>query len=159
MRRDDGGSASLLVIVMLPLLLSAVAGVVQLGALRVLAGRIASAADLATLAAVDDQDQDALLLNGSLRLASDASGVARQFFALNLAQIAPHLAVSPEAAAAAADVIAFPNAPSTDPLTGTRYERPAVRLSASVPVRTPAFAVMFLPAVTVVNVRAASTAR
>ncbi len=49
--RRDGGSAAILVIVLLPLLLATVTGVVQLGAARVIAGRIASAADLATLAA------------------------------------------------------------------------------------------------------------
>ena len=156
--RDERGSAAALVVVMLPLLLTIVLGVVQLGALRVIAARIASAADLATLAAADDQDEQRLVDTGLLRLAPDAVAVARDYFALNLAQVAPQLGVSPEAAAASADVMAFP-AQAQDPLTGWRYERPTVRLAAAVPVRAPAFAMLFLPATTVVNVRAASAAR
>ena len=158
MMRDERGSAAALVVVMLPLLLTIVLGVVQLGALRVLAARIGSAADLATLAAADDQDAQQLVDTGLLRLAPDAVAVAREYFALNLAQVAPQLGVSPDAAAAAADVMAFP-AQALDPLTGWRYERPTVRLAAAVPVRSPAFALFFLPATTVVNVRAASAAR
>jgi hypothetical protein len=85
--------------------------------------------------------------------------VARRFFALNLATLADVLATTPDAAAADADVAAFPNVPALDPLTGWRYERPTVRIAAAVPVRTPAFGTLLLPRTTVVNVRAASAAR
>lgn len=158
MRRDDAGSAALLVVILLPLLLTIVGGVVQLGAIRLLAARVASAADLATLAAVDDQDADELRRTGVLRLAPDAEAVARAYFALNLRQIAPHLAVTPEEAAARADVASFRSVPAVDPLTGWRYDQPTVRLAASVPVRTPAFG-LFLSPTTLVNVRAASAPR
>lgn len=159
MRGREGGSAAILVVVLLPLLLTMLVGVMQVGALRVLAARVASAADLATLAAVDDQDETALLRSGVLRLAPDADDVARRFFALNLERIAAHLAVTPAAAARAADVRVFRSAPAVDPLTGWRYDRPTVRLAAAVPVRTPLFEMLLLPAVTVVNVRAASASR
>ena len=158
MMREEGGSAAITTVVLLPLLLTIVAGVVQLGAIRVLAARVASAADLATLAAADDQDQSELTRTGVLRLAPDAEAVARRYFALNLAQIAPLLAVSPDEAAARADVVAFASAPATDPLTGWRYDRPTVRLAAGVPVRTPLFG-SILASTTLVNVRAASAAR
>lgn len=158
MRRDEGGSAALLVVVLLPLLLTAVTGVIQLGAIRVLAGRVSSAADLATLAATDDQDAAELVRSGALRLAPDAEAVARAYFALNLAQIAPHLAVAPETAAAHADVATFASLPAVDPLTGWRYDRPTVRLAASVPIRMLAFGSLLSPTI-VVNVRAASAAR
>jgi len=148
-----------MVIVMLPFLLAVTTSVVQLGAIRVLASRIASAADLAALAAVDDQDESELVRTGALHLAPDAVAVARQFFALNLAQIAAHLDTTPEAAAAEADVVAFPTVPTIDPLTGWRYDRPTVRIAAAVPVRTPAFGMILLPRTTLVNVRAASSAR
>ncbi|HYR94143.1 MAG TPA: pilus assembly protein TadG-related protein [Methylomirabilota bacterium] len=157
--RSDGGSAAVTVIVLLPLLLVVTTGVLQLGALRVLASRVATAADLATLAAVDDQDEAELVRSGGFRLAPDATAVARRFFALNLATLADELATSPDAAAAEADVAAFPNVPALDPLTGWRYERPTVRIAAAVPVRTPAFGTLLLPRTTVVNVRAASAAR
>jgi len=157
--RRDGGSAAVMVIVLLPFLLAVVTGVVQLGTVRVLASRVAAAADLAALAATDDQDQAELVRTGMLHLAPDATAVARRFFALNLAQIAEHLDVTPEAAAAEADVAAFPIAPAVDPLTGWRYDRPTVRIAASVPVRTPAFGMLLLPRTTLVSVRAASSAR
>lgn len=159
MSRDDGGSATVLVIVMLPLLLGMFAAVIQMGAIRVIAARVASAADLATLAAVDDQDEAILVRQGVLRLSADADAVARRYFALNLDQIAAHLAVTPEAAAQQAAVGAFPDPPAVDPLTGWRYDRPTVRLAAKVPVRTPAFAVLLLPTTVTIDVRAASSAR
>ena len=158
MIREQGGSAAITTVVFLPLLLTIVVGVVQLGAIRVLAARVASAADLATLAAADDQDASELVRTGVLRLAPDAEAVARAYFSLNLAQIAPLLAVTPAEAAAAADVVAFASVPATDPVTGWRYDRPTVRLAASVPVRTLAFGSLFAPTTTV-NVRAASAAR
>ena len=157
--RRDGGSAAILVIVLLPLLLAVVTSVVQLGTVRVLASRVATAADLATLAAADDQDQSELVRSGALQLAPDAVAVAREFFALNLAQIAAHLDTTPEAVAAAADIVAFPTVPAVDPLTGWRYDRPTIRISAAVPVRTPAFGMLLLPRTTVLSVRAASSAR
>jgi Flp pilus assembly protein TadG len=158
MTRDERGMAAITVVLLLPLLLTMVAGVVQLGAVRVIATRISSAADLATLAAADDQDTAALVASGELRLAADAASVARTYFALNLASLASHLAVTPEDAAARADVALFAAPPATDPLTGWRFERPTVRIAASVPVRTPLFGPLLQP-ITVVNVRAASAPR
>jgi hypothetical protein len=156
---DERGSVAVTVVVLLPFLLAIVSGVAELGALRVLAARIATAADLATLAAADDQDEASLVDSGALRLAPDASLVARDFFARNLAAIAPHLAVTPEAAAAAADVASFPIAPAVDPLTGWRYDRPAVRIAASVPVRAPALGLFLVATTTAISVRAASSPR
>jgi len=156
---DERGSVAVTVVVLLPFLLAIVSGVAELGALRVLAARIATAADLATLAATDDQDGAALVDTGGLRLAPDATLVARDFFARNLAALTPHLAVTPEAAAAAADVASFPTAPAVDPLTGWRYDRPTVRIAASVPVRAPALGLFLAPTATAINVRAASSPR
>jgi Flp pilus assembly protein TadG len=158
MRHDERGSAAILVVILLPLLLTIVMGVVQLGSIRLLAARVGSAADLATLAATDDQDAGELARTGALRLAPDAEAVARAYFALNLRQIAPHLAITPEEAAAQADVATFSVVPAVDPLTGWRYDHPTVRIAASVPVRTPALGVLFMP-ITHVSVRAASAPR
>jgi Flp pilus assembly protein TadG len=158
MIRDDRGMAAITVVLLLPLLLTTVAGVVQLGAVRVVASRVWSAADLATLAATDDQDAAALIASGELRLPADAASVARRYFALNLASVEAHLAVTPDDAAAKADVAVFTVLPVTDPLTGWRFDRPTVRIAASVPVRTPLFGAVLQP-ITVVNVRSASAAR
>ena len=159
MIRDERGSAAVLVIVLLPFLITIVAGVVQLGALRVIAARVSSAADLATLAAVDDQDDAALTSGGAIRLSTDAAEVARHYFALNLAQVAGLLDVTPEVAAARADVAAFPVAPAYDATLGRTYAQPTVRLLASVGVRAPALAMIGLPAVSTVDVRAVSSPR
>ncbi|HEU5287822.1 MAG TPA: hypothetical protein VFV20_05415, partial [Candidatus Limnocylindria bacterium] len=129
------------------------------GALRVLAARVASAADLATLAAVDDQDEMVLVRDGTLRLASDATEITRRFFALELEQIAAHLERSPGAVAAEADVAAFATGLAFDPITGMRYDRPTIRLDAAVGVRTPAFGALLLPVITTVHVRSVSSPR
>src|SRR5437868_13015296 len=102
MIRDERGSAAITVVVLLPLLMTTVAGVIQLGATRVIAARVASAADLATLAATDDQDTAQLVSTGVLRLAPDAASVARAFFARNLEPLSSQLAVTADAAAAEA---------------------------------------------------------
>lgn len=159
MIREEDGTSAITTILLLPLLLTVLIGVLQLGALRVLATRLTSAADLATLAATDDQDAETLASSGALRLAPDAVAVARSYFSLNLAQLAPQLGVSPDEAAARADIAAFPTAPATDPLTGWRYERPTVRLAAKVPVRAPALAVLLMPESVVIDVRSASAPR
>lgn len=156
---SDQGTIALTALLVLPLLLVVLGTVVELGQLRVLAARIRAAADLATLVAIDDQDDAELARTGRLRPASNAAGVAREYFARNLAAIAPLLAAAPESIAAAADVAIFADPPATDPLTGDRYEHPTARLAAEVPVRTPIFAALLGAAVTRVAVRSAGAAR
>lgn len=159
MTHDDGGTAAVTTLVMLPLLLSVLVGVLELGALRAVAFRAGAAADLATIVAVSDQDQTELVRTGTLRLATDAADTARDYFARNLSATAPALALSAAEIAASADIASFPTAPSFDPRTGARYDRPTVRLIATVPVRTPGFALLFMPAVTTLTIRSASSPR
>jgi Flp pilus assembly protein TadG len=159
MTHEDGGSAALTTIVMLPLLLVVLVGVLELGALRAVAYRASEAADLATIVAVGDQDQFELAQSGKLRLAADAADVARDYFARNLMATAPALGASAGSIAASADIASFPTAPSFDPRTGARYDRPTVRLIASIPVRTPGFAALLMPAVTTVTVHSVSSPR
>jgi hypothetical protein len=150
---DDAGSIALTTIALLPLLLIALAGVLQLGA------RVRAAADLATLVAVNDQDLDELARTGTLRLASDAADVARDYFERNLELSAPLLASAAADVARAADVAVYPSAPATDARTGTRYERPSVRIAASVPLRTPVLGALVFQPVTSVSVLAVSSPR
>lgn len=159
MTDDDGGTAAVTTLLMLPLLLIVLVGVLEVGALRAVAYRAAAAADLATIVAVSDQDQNELARTGTLRLAADAADTARDYFARNLSASASALAASGTDIAASADIASFPTAPSVDPRTGARYDRPTVRLIASVPVRTPGFAVLFMPAVTTLTIRSASSPR
>ena len=159
MTHDDGGTAALTTIVMLPLLLVVLVGVLELGALRAVAQRAGAAADLATIVAVGDQDQFELAQSGKLRFAADAADVARDYFARNLLATTPALGASANAIAAAADIASFPTAPSFDPLTGARYDRPTLRLIASIPVRTPGFAALLMPAVTTVTIQSVSSPR
>jgi len=156
---DDGGTAALTTIVMLPLLLVVLVGVLEMGALRAVAYRAGAAADLATIVAVGDQDQFELVQSGRLRLAADAADVARDYFARNLLATAPALGASVSAIAASAEIASFPIAPSLDPRTGARYDRPTVRLIASIPVRTPGFAALLMPATTTVTIRSVSSPR
>lgn len=159
MTHDDGGTAAVSTLLMLPLLLIVLVGVLELGALRAVANRARAAADLATIVAAGDQDQSELVRTGTLRLAADAADTAREYFARNLSATAPALAAPVHEIAAAADVASFPAAPSFDARTGARYDRPTVRLIAAVPVRTPGFALLLMPAVTTLTIRSASSPR
>ena len=131
--RAESGNASLLVVLLLPLLALVLAAVVDLGVLRLAAMRARAAADLAAVVAVNDQTEPAP--GAALRLATDAEDVARDAFAVNLAAIAPLLSEDARAIASAAEIAAFP-AGGVDPRDGTRYERPAVRIAAAVPLRS-----------------------
>jgi hypothetical protein len=159
MTDDEGGTAAVTTLVMLPLLLIVLVGVLELCALRAVAYRAGAAADLATIVAVGDQDQAELARTGVLRLAPDAAETARDYFARNLAAIAPALAAGVSEIAASAAIASFPTAPSFDERTGARYDRPTVRLIAAVPVRTPGLAMLFMPSVTTLTIRSASSPR
>ncbi len=133
-------------VALLPLLILVLTTTLELASLRVVAARIHSAADLAALVAVNDQDDAELARTGRLVPASDAADVARAIFAANLDPIAPLLAATPAAAAAAASVRV-----DTSPAT--------VRISATVPVRTPVFGALFFHPITDVAVTANGGAR
>ena len=148
-----------LTLVLAPLLVVALAGVLQLGALRVVAARVRAAADLAALVAVNDQDDAELARTGTLRLSADAVDVAREYFARELELSSPLLDGAADEIAAAADVAAYPSAPAYDARTGARYDRPAVRIAADVPVRTPVFGALVLRPVTMIHVLAVSSPR
>ena len=157
--RDEGGSLALLVILLLPTILIVLTGVLELGVVRVVAERARIAADLATLTAVNDQDDAELARSGALRPAADAEAVAREHFALNLGPLGGSLAADPVSIAHDADVAVFATAGAVDPVTGHVYASSTVRLAADVPVRTPAFAALLARPVTVVHVVSASSAR
>jgi hypothetical protein len=157
--RDDHGLAAVTTIAMLPLLVVVLAGVLQLGALRVSLARVQAAADLATLVAVNDQDDAELARSGTLRLTVDATDVARDYFARELELSAPLLAASPVDVARAADIATFPTAPAIDPRTAALYEHPAVRIAADVPLRTPIFGALAFRPVTTLRIFAVSSPR
>jgi Flp pilus assembly protein TadG len=133
-------------IAVLPLLILVLTTTLELGSLRVVAARVRSAADLAALVAVNDQDDAELARTGRLAPASDAADVARAVFAANLDPIAPMLATTPAAIAAGASI-------RVDPSPAT------VRISATVPVRTPVFGALFFHPITDVAVTANGGAR
>ncbi len=148
-----------LTLVLAPLLLVVLAGVLQLGALRVAAARVRAAADLATLVAVNDQDEAELARSGTLRLSPDAVDVAREYFARELDLSSALLDGAADEIAGAADVAAYASAPAYDMRTGARYDRPTVRIAADVPVRTPVFGALVLRAVTTIHVLSVSSPR
>lgn len=130
----------------LPLLIVVLLTTLELGSLRVVAARARSAADLAVLVAVNDQDDVELLRTGRLIPAADAGDVARALFAANLEPIAATLATSPVGVANTASI-------RVDPRPAT------VHLSATVPVKTPVFGALFFHPVTDVAVTANGGAR
>ncbi len=156
---DDAGSLALVTVLLLPTILIVLVGVLELGVVRVVAERARIAADLATVTAVNDQDEGELARTGRIALATDAASVAREQFALDLEPLASALAATPAAISASADVSAFASAGAMDPLTGRVYPAPTVRLAADVPVRTPAFAVLLARPTTVIRIVSASSAR
>ena len=157
--REERGTAMVITLVIAPLLLVALAGVLQLGALRVAAARVRAAADLATLVAVNDQDDAELARSGALRLSSDAVDVAREYFARELELSSALLDGRADEIAAAADIAAYVSAPAYDTRTGARYDRPTVRISAQVPVRTPIFGALVLRPITSIEVQSVSSPR
>jgi len=157
--RMEGGSASLMVIAALPLLSIILVAVLEVGALRMLAARARAAADLAAIVAVNDQDDAELARSGRLVLARDAVAVARAYLATNLGSLGSTLADDADTVAAGADIVAFADAPAIDPRTGERYDRPTVRIAATIPLRTPVLGALIGRPTTPVFVRATSSAR
>lgn len=131
--KSDAGSASLLTILLLPVIVLVLAYVLDLGLLRLAAARVRAAADLAAIVAVNDQTEPAP--GRHMSLAADAEDVAREYLALNLAGAAPLLAADVRSIANDADVVAFATG-GTDPRDGSRYDRPTVRIDAVVPLRS-----------------------
>jgi hypothetical protein len=127
--------------------------------LRVAAARVRAAADLATLVAVNDQDDAELARSGALRLSSDAADVAREYFARELELSSALLDGRADEIAAAADIAVYVSAPAYDTRTGARYDRPTVRISAQVPVRTPIFGALVLRPITSIEVQSVSSPR
>lgn len=123
--REDRGSA-VVTIVLLPLLIVIVATTLELGSLRVVAARAQTAVDLAALVAVNDQDDAELRRSGRLRPAADAEAVARAVLAENLEPVSAALVATPAEIAGQA-AVAVGDRPS------------AVRISATIRVRTPFF--------------------
>lgn len=156
---DDRGSVAVTTCVLLPLLLVVVVCLLQIGVLRVAAGRVRAAADLATVVAVNDQDDAELARAGRLRLSSDAEEVCRDFFARELELSAPLLGAPASEIARSAEIAVFAVAPAHDPRTGRRYEHPAVRIAARVPVRTPIFGALGLRGTTEIGVLSVSSPR
>ncbi|HTJ60612.1 MAG TPA: pilus assembly protein TadG-related protein [Candidatus Saccharimonadales bacterium] len=130
----------------LPLLIIVLMTTLELGSLRVVAARARSAADLAVLVAVNDQDDGELQRSGTLVAAADAADVARTVFAANLDPLAPFLAATPADVAADAAIQVEPK-PAT------------VHLRVTVPVRTPLFGALFFHPITDVAVQANGGAR
>lgn len=156
---DESGAMTLTTVLLLPVILIVLLGVLELGAVRIVAERARIAADMATITAVNDQDDAELARTGSLRPAADAERLAREHLALNLSALSASLAATPEAIAAAADVAVFAQGGAIEPRTGRAYGGPTVRLAAEIPIRTPFFAALLARPITTVQLFSASSAR
>lgn len=156
---DERGVMTLVTVLLLPLVLVVLVGVLELGRVRVVAERARIAADLATVTAANDQDDAELARSGALRITTEAEGVARDLFALNIAPLTASLAIPPGDVAARADIAVFAGRGGVDPRTGATYATPTVRLAAQLPILTPAFATLLARPVTVIDIFSASSAR
>ena len=156
--RDDAGSMAVLTIVLLPLILVVLAGVLELGFVRLVAERARIAADLAAVVAVNDQEEGELARTGLLRTPAEAADVARAQLAVGLEPLAGALAATPGAIAEVADVAVIERG-AVDPRSGRTQGAPTVRIAADVPIDTPAFAALLGRPITVVRVWSASAAR
>lgn len=152
----EQGSTSLVAVVVLPLLVLVLGLVLDLGMLRQSAARVRAAADLATLVAVNDQDEAALAERGELRLAADAESVAREYLLRNLTPVGASLGATAHDIAAAADVAVFPDG-GVDQRDGRTYDRPTVRLFAEVPLRTGLLRAVLGPTVVIRALSASAT--
>lgn len=145
--RQDEGLAVLYAALLIPTFLLLLALVVEIGALRVTRARLVAAADLAATAAVGEQDLPALARDGRYRVAPTAVAVARQMLARELAPLAERFAdATPEAIAAAAEVVAGDDAPT-------------VRVAFAAPVRTPLFLLAALRQATTLRISVTAAAR
>jgi Flp pilus assembly protein TadG len=133
-------------VALLPLLIVVLITTLELGSLRVIAARVRSAADLAALVAVNDQDDAELGRSGRLIPAVDAADVARAVFAANLEPISAMLAMTPAEIAGGASV-------RVDATPAT------VHVSTTVSVRTPVFGALFFHPITDIAVVANGGAR
>lgn len=156
--RGERGSVALATIGFLPIAIVLLTAVLELGLLRVTTARVRSAADLAALVAVNDQDESELRSTGRLRLGADAEAVARDYLAANLLPLSTSLGSSAQSIADGASVVVLSVA-GVDSATGLSYNHPTIRISASVPIRTPLFGALRLSPVTTVQVLATSSAR
>ena len=156
---DEAGTLALVTVLLLPLVLVVLAGVLELGVIRVIAERARIAADLATVTAVNDQDEGELARTGALRPSADAERIAREHFAVNIEPLSASLAATPAAIAAAADVAVFERSGQVDERYGRAYSGPTVRLAADLPIQTPIFAALLARPITVVHLLSASSAR
>lgn len=155
--RGEQGSAVLVTVLLLPLFALVLAAAVDLGSLRISATRVRAAADLAALVAVDDQDEDAMSRGEPLRLSADAEDVARDYLARNLVVLGSALAADARQIAAQASIAVFSSG-DVDPLDGTRYTHPTVRVRADVPLQTGALRAL-IGSVVPVRAHAAAAAR
>lgn len=143
---EQRGAAAVGFILLLPLLLLAMALAVDVARLVVVRAQVQSAADLGSLAAVQELDLDRLREGQPWLRVEDAEQVARQWVTANLQYTLPEATSQTEIDVLA--INAIETAPRRHPWTGRWLRDPTVAVRIVVPVR-----MMWIPGRPTVHVR------
>jgi hypothetical protein len=143
-RGRERGQVAVYAVLLFPLLVLVLSLVYVVGDVEDLRTRIRADLDMAALTATQALDPTALATGARPRLLPDeASQLARQYLAQNLAGLGSLLAESPSDAAASADV-AVTNS-GIDPITRTPVTAPTVSIRLAAPVHIALLSVAGLP--------------
>jgi uncharacterized membrane protein len=132
------GQSTLYAILLMPMLLTVVALVADVGSLQVEAVRLRWANDMALVDAVTEVDNAHYAATGDVQLDAAAQRVYRSYLVLNLAPLRGVMAegATAESVAENAEVTVINGVPATNPYNGHRLDRPAVCARLRVPIQT-----------------------
>jgi uncharacterized membrane protein len=132
------GQSTLYAILLMPVLLTVLAVVADVGSLQVQRVRLSWAQDMALVDAVTEVDPAFYATTGKLRLDAGAEAVYRSYLSMNLLPLRGMMAngLTPDAAAAQADVAIVNATPAVNPFSGHRLDRPAICARVRVRFRT-----------------------
>ncbi len=136
-RSSQRGQVAVYAILMFPLLMLVLTLVLAIGTVEGLRSRIRAQLDMAALTATQALDFDALASGATPRLVEPtADALAREYLALNLAELGDQLQASPADIAQSAEIVVS-NDPGIDPITGVADTAPTVSIRIRVPARIP----------------------
>ena len=156
---DEGGGISGLTPLLLSLCLLLGALVIDINAIRGQRLRFGDALEQAAVVAAGEIDAPYLAATGEIRLAADATTVAREYVRRNLQPLNDQIAGSSAAAVATSAQIAVTASGDADPIRNRTVAAPTVSIRAEIPVRTGLLRLAGLPAIRALPITASATTR
>ena len=156
---EEGGGISGLTPLLLSLCLLLGALVIDINAIRGQRLRFGDALEQAAVVAAGEIDAPYLAATGVIRLATDATTVAREYVRHNLQPLNGQIAESSAAAVAASAQIAVTASGDADPIRNRIVAAPTVSIRAEIPVRTGLLRLAGLPAIRALPITASATTR